>query len=75
MAEATGKWPAAVDALMTLGVPQCAVNVFTEKLLRSEQRLSCLYIYRVRIKSFPDYKHLLQENYVEYNHIFYHYFS
>jgi len=23
-------------------------------------------IYRVSIKSFPDYKHLLQENYVEY---------
>jgi hypothetical protein len=27
-------------------------------------------IYRAIIKSFPDYKHLLQENYVEYNHIF-----
>jgi len=27
-------------------------------------------IYRVRVKSFPDYKHLLQENYVEYKHIF-----
>jgi len=26
-------------------------------------------IYRVSIKSFPDYKHLLQENYVEYKHI------
>ena len=25
---------------------------------------------RVSIKSFPDYKHLLQENYVEYRHIF-----
>jgi len=25
-----------------------------------------LKIYRVSIKSFPDYKHLLQENYVEY---------
>jgi len=25
----------------------------------------------VSIKSFPDYKHLLQENYVEYKHIFY----
>jgi hypothetical protein len=24
----------------------------------------------VRINSFPDYKHLLQENYVEYKHIF-----
>jgi len=28
------------------------------------------YIYRVSIKSFPDYKHLLQENYVEYKNIF-----
>jgi len=26
--------------------------------------------YRVSIKSFPDYKHVLQENYVEYKHIF-----
>jgi len=29
-----------------------------------------IYIHRVSIKSFPDYKHLLQENYVEYKHIF-----
>jgi len=27
-------------------------------------------IYRVSIKSFPDHRHLLQENYVEYKHIF-----
>jgi hypothetical protein len=27
-------------------------------------------LYRVSIKSFPNYKHLLQENYVEYKHIF-----
>jgi len=33
-------------------------------------------MYRVCMKSFPDYKHLLQENYVEYKHIFfYHYLS
>jgi len=25
----------------------------------------------VSIKSFPDYKHLLQENYVEYKHFFF----
>jgi len=25
--------------------------------------------YRVSTKSFPDYKHLIQENYVEYKHI------
>jgi hypothetical protein len=28
-------------------------------------------LYRVGIKSFPGYKHLLQENYVEYKHIFF----
>jgi hypothetical protein len=28
-------------------------------------------IYRVSIKSFPDYRHLLQENYVEYKHFFF----
>ena len=27
-------------------------------------------LYRVSIKSFPDYKHLLQENHLEYKHIF-----
>jgi len=27
-------------------------------------------MYRVSTKSFPDNKHLLQENYVEYKHIF-----
>jgi len=26
---------------------------------------------QVSIKSFPDYKHLLQENYVEHKHIFF----
>ena len=33
-------------------------------------RVSVKYWYRVSIKSFPDYEHLLQENYVEYKHIF-----
>ena len=28
-------------------------------------------LYRVSIKSFPDYKHLQQENYVEYKHFFF----
>ena len=28
-------------------------------------------MYRVSIKSFSDYRHLLQENYVEYKHIFF----
>jgi hypothetical protein len=29
-----------------------------------------MLLYRVSIKYFPDYKHLLQENYVEYKHFF-----
>jgi len=32
---------------------------------------SVVLMYRVSIKSFPDYKHLLQENYVEYKHIYF----
>jgi len=28
-------------------------------------------MYRVSIKYFPDYKHLLHENYVEYKHIYF----
>ena len=32
-------------------------------------------LYRVSIKSSPDYKHFLQENCVEYKNIFYHYLS
>jgi hypothetical protein len=31
----------------------------------------CFVLYRVSIRSFPDYKHLLQENYMEYKHIFF----
>jgi len=30
-----------------------------------------IMLYRVSIKSFPEYKHLLQENYVKYKHIFF----
>jgi hypothetical protein len=30
-----------------------------------------IYIHRVSIKSFPDYKYILQENYVEYKYIFF----
>ena len=42
--------------------------------LRVYERVKPLY--RVSIMSFPDYKHLLQENYVEYKYIFfYHYLS
>ena len=33
--------------------------------------LYTFYIYRVSIKSFPDYRHLLQENYVEYKYFFF----
>jgi len=37
-------------------------------LRRIQQNM--IKMYRVSIKSFPSYKHLLQENYVEYKHIF-----
>jgi len=39
--------------------------------MQSQQNIKFITIYRVSIKSFPDYKHLLQENYVEYKHIFF----
>jgi len=39
--------------------------------MSNEQTESCEPKYRVSIKSFPDYKHLLQENYVEYKHFFF----
>jgi len=35
-----------------------------------EECRSQVFSYRVSVKSFPDYKHLLQENYMEYKHIF-----
>jgi hypothetical protein len=41
----------------------------TQYYLLLEPRF-CLQLYRVSIKSFPDYKHLLQENYVEYKLFF-----
>jgi len=34
-------------------------------------RNELILIHRVSIKSFPDYKHLLQENYMEYKYIFF----
>ena len=44
-------------------------------LLNTHTGFTCEY-YRVSIKSFPDYIHLLQENYMEYKHIFfYHYLT
>jgi len=44
--------------------------VRTGSLNKAVCALSLKGKYRVSIKSFPDYKHLLQENYVEYKHIF-----
>jgi hypothetical protein len=53
------------------------LNPYTEEIngdhqcgFRSNRSTADHIIYRVSIKSFPDYKHLLQENYVEYKHIF-----
>jgi len=49
---------------------QFRVNIilpFTVEVLKGEHEV---LLYRVSIKSFPGYKHLLQENCVEYKHIF-----
>jgi hypothetical protein len=53
------------------------VDKYSNHIWDEETQLLIFYweIYRVSIKSFPDYKHLLQENYVKYKHIFYHYVS
>ena len=42
----------------------------TLKNERKERKKRVLYIYRVRIKSFPDYKHSIQENYCTWNIFF-----
>ena len=48
------------------------------KLYSKNKKLTIIFnyvchsiLYRMSIKSFPDYKHLLQENYVEYKHTVY----
>jgi len=41
------------------------------RLFEIQSKVETHSIYRVSIKSFPAYKHLLQENYVEYKHIFF----
>jgi len=54
--------------------PQC-VNSYKQIILACKEYRALLNkirprigrVYRVSIKSFPDYKYLLQENYVEYN--------
>ena len=46
-------------------------NIFITTTFCKKKIIFCLTYYRVSIKSFPDYKHLLQENYVEYKHIFF----
>jgi hypothetical protein len=52
-----------------------SLTKFRAHLVCNIQKLPCFerlnyLIYRVSIKSFPDYKHLLQENYVEYENFF-----
>jgi hypothetical protein len=42
-----------------------------EALQNDAVNFSEMLMYRVSIKFFPDYKHILQENYVEYEHIFF----
>jgi hypothetical protein len=63
--------------LVRLGYePVVTINVHGDKFLSSlKTRLSkklppTKWLYTVSIKSFLDYKYLLQENYLEYKHIF-----
>jgi len=53
-----------------ISLPLLDESLKSRIVLLSSQIISALPFYRVSIKSFPDYKHLLQENYVEYKHIF-----
>jgi len=46
-------------------------NIFETFNVHGSVHRNNILIYRVSIKCFPDYKHLLQENYVEYKHIFF----
>jgi hypothetical protein len=49
---------------------RCQGQVQTPQSVPSKlNALVCYATYRVSIKSFPDYKQLLQKNYVEYKHI------
>ena len=56
--------------------PKNTIQIFQKiRKIYHIQVYQCERIYRVSIKSFLDYIHLLHENYVEYKHIFYHYLS
>jgi len=46
-------------------------GVLWVSMLYSHVYVNSLPMYRVSMKSFPNYKHLLQENYVEYKHFFF----
>ena len=46
------------------------LNIMNNKIYSTDNTSKNLF-YRVNIKSFPDYKHLLPENYVEYKYILY----
>ena len=48
----------------------CKVLRFGTEYMFSKIDFLEILIYRVSIMSFPDYTHLLQENYVEYKHFF-----
>jgi hypothetical protein len=53
---------------------QLALEVAHCHMVSASQRCNFMlvdFMYRVRTKSFPDYKYLLQENCVEYRHIFF----
>jgi hypothetical protein len=55
------------ELILNVNMPHEDTNVtqfLTTTTIRLRQK-KCFVIYRVIIKSFPDYKHVLKENYVE----------
>jgi hypothetical protein len=55
------------NTLLSTLVGPSKLNVHSDFIFIPQQARS--QYYRMNIKSFPDYKHLLQENYMEYKHM------
>jgi len=64
----------AVDTIVCAPVDGCKCHSkYVEQILDINKlcEVASFWIYRVSIKSFPDYKHLLQEKYVEHKPVFF----
>jgi len=61
-------YPPAQFTIVCLPVPYARTQALQ---LQAYMMFGTGLVYRVSIKSFPDYKHLLKENYVEYKLFFF----